>query len=267
MGRCEMAVDTYTDQARTRVRAEQEAIDDKLAAYKALIRRVRELQPETPSSMAGSTTAGGATHLSADASNTDGCRTVRTAFAETIRPHSVADIDETESLLETIREEFTDAIAVALAPTTEASLTPKLKQMVLAEAQSRRSETAALQRALEREEGHLTDAAETVDDIVAWIVETNQTPLTGLGFDALQQRHEALAGHRDRCEDVARDRQAFLQKTTNSGLDAGVRHRSLMPYLYQDFPVDHPVLTTVTGLDETCRECQRAVRDHLIRRV
>jgi len=217
--------------------------------------------------VAGLTTAGGATHISADASSADGCRTVRTAFAETIRPHSVADIDESESLLETIREEFTDAIAVALAPTSETSFTPELKQMLLAEARSRRSEATALQKALEREETHLDDAANTVNDAIAWIVDANETPLTDLGFDTLKQRHETLASHRDRCEEVAHDRQEFLRGTTNNGVDAGVRHRSLIPYLYQDFPVDHPVLATVATLESTCRECQRTVRNHLIRRA
>jgi hypothetical protein len=263
-----MVVDTYIEQARTRARSEQEAIAEMRDAYEAFIRRVQKQQPEqTPSSAAGLTTAGGVTHLSADGSSTDGCRTVRTAFAETIRPRSVADIDETESLLETIREEFSDAIAVALAPTTEASFTPELKQMVLAEAQSRQSEATALQKALEREEAHLDDASDAVDDIVTWMVDANEIPLTDLGFDTLQQRHKTLASHRDCCEEVARDRQGFLQETTNNGVDAGVRHRSLIPYLYQDFSVDHPVLATVATLDETCQECQRTVRDHLVRRV
>jgi capsid protein len=263
-----MAVDTDIDRARTRVRAEQEAVDEKLDAYETFIRRVRGLQTDpAPSSGAGITTAGGATHLSTDVSSTDRRRTVRRAFAETIRPHSVADVDETESLLETIREEFTDTIAVVLAPTTDASLTPELKRLVLTEARSRRTEAAALQKALEREEAHLDDAAAAVDDIVAWMVDANERALTDLGFDALAERHETLAGHRACCEDVARDRQAFLQQTTNGGIDAGVRHRRLVSYLYRDFPVDHPVLTAVATLDETCRDCQRAVRDHLVRRA
>jgi hypothetical protein len=268
MGESEMAVDTYLDHARTCVHAEQEAIDAKLDAYETFMRRVRDLETEqTPSSTAGITTAGGATHLSADGSGTDRCQTVRTAFDETIRPHSVADVNGTESLLETIREEFTDEIAVALAPTTAASFTPELKQVVLAEARSRRSEAAALQNALDREDEYLTDAAEAVTDIIDWIVDANESPLTDLGFDALQQRYETLASHRDRCEEVARDRQEFLQKTTNNGIDAGVRHRSLIPYLYQDFPVDHPVLATVATLGDTCQECQRTVRDHPVWRV
>jgi hypothetical protein len=231
-----MVVDTYIEQARTRARSEQEAIAEMQDAYETFINRVQQLQPEqTASSVAGLTTAGGATHRSADASSADGCRPVRRAFAETIRPHSVADLNEAESLLETIREEFTGAIAVALAPTTEASFTPELKQMVLAEAQSRQAEATALQKALEREEAHLDDAGTAVNDIIAWIVDANETPLTDLGFDALQQRHETLASHRDRCENVARDRQEFLQKTTNNGVDAAVSHKSLIPYLYQDF--------------------------------
>ncbi len=263
-----MAVDTYIGEAQRRVQAEQEAVDELLDGYETFVRRVKNTQPDqTPSPTAGLTTAGGATHRSADASSGDGCRTVRTAFTETIRPHSVADIDGTESLLETIREEFTDTIAVALASTTGASFTPKLKQLVVAEAKSRQAEATALQKALEREHTQLDDATTAVDDIIAWIVDANETPLTDLGFDTLHHHHETLASHRDYCEEIARDRQEFLQKTTNNGIDAGVRHRSLMPYLYQDFPVDHPVLATVARLNETCQECQRAVRDHLIRRV
>jgi len=263
-----MSVDTYIEQAQSRVRAEQEAIGEKIDAYETFIRRVTELETEqTPSSAAGLTTAGGVTHIATDASGPDRCRRVRTAFGETIRPHSVADTDKPESLLDTIREEFTGAIAVALTPTTDASFTPELKHMVVTEARFRQAEAAALQKALGREDTHLDEAADTVDDIIAWIIDANDTPLTDLGFDALQQRHETLATHRNCCEEMARDRQAFLKKTTNNGLDAGVRHRSLIPYLYQEFPVDHPALATIAKLDETCRDCQRTVRDHLVRRV
>ncbi len=93
-------------------------------------------------------------------------------------------------------------------------------------------------------------------------VVSNKTPLTDLGFDALQQRHETLASHRNRCEGTACDRQAFLQAATNNVLNAGIRHRSLVPYLCQDSPADHPVLATVATLEETCQECQGPVRNH-----
>lgn len=263
-----MAVETHIEQARTRARAERAASEDLLDGYEAFVRRVRALHVDrTPPSAPGLTATAGVTSPSANASAPDRCRAVRTAFAETVRPHSVTDVEGTESLLETIREELTDGVAVALAPTTDASFTPELKRVVLSEAQSRQSEATALRRALEREEAHLEEAGAAVDEITDWIAETDETPLTAAGFDALRERHEALAAHRDACEDVARDRQRFLGGTTNDGLDAGVRHRSLARYLYREFPVDYPVLATVARLEATLRECQRAVRDHAVRRA
>lgn len=262
-----MTVETYLDRARTRVQAEQDAVDAKLDAYDAFIRQVTDLQPDpTPTPTAGLTTTGG-TQLTVDPPTDDQCGTVRTVFAETVRPHSVATFDEPESLLETLREEFTDAVAVALAPTTEASFTPDLKRMVTTEAQSRRSEASALRRTLDRETGHLEEAGTAVDEITAWIADADETPLTQLGFDALAGRHDTLATHRDRCTELARHRQEFLQQATNAGIEIGVRHRSLVPYLYRDFPIDHPVLATVATLDDTCAACQRAVRVHLVRRA
>lgn len=262
-----MVVDTYIEHAKTRVQSEQEAIEKKLAGYESFISRVSDLQTHhTPSSTPRVITAG-ATHLETDASGNDYCRKVQTIFAETIGRRSLDDPSETRSILDTISDEFTDAVAVALAPTTEASFTPRVKQLVLTEARSRQSEVTALQRALIREESQLDDAATTVNTTISWICDANETPLTDLDYDALKHRHAMLSGHLDCCETVARERQEFLNQTTNNSVDAGIRHRSLIPYLYQDFPVEHPVLATIAELIMTCHTCQRTIRDHLIRRV
>ncbi|MCL7416764.1 MAG: hypothetical protein M8354_02845, partial [Halalkalicoccus sp.] len=61
--------------------------------------------------------------------------------------------------------------------------------------------------------------------------------------------------------------QAHLGRTTGADGKAGVRHRDLRGYLYEGFPIDHPVLVTVVRLEELCGKAQRAVRDHLVRRV
>lgn len=261
-----MSVSTRIDQARTRVQVERDSVAEKTDAFGAFISRVADLPAEPTPSAVGATAAAGA-RLHMDSMPTDRCRAVRTAFAETVRPHSTADVDGSESLLETVREEFTDTIAVALAPTTEASFTPELKQMLLTNARARRAETTALHEALDREETQLAAVSAAVDEVTAWLVEANETPLTDHRFDALEQRHEALTAHRDRCETLARRRQRFLRETTNNGLDATVHHERLIPYLYQDFSVDHPVLSTLATLDTTCKTCQRTVRDHLVRRA
>ncbi|WP_425499739.1 DUF7260 family protein [Halorarum halobium] len=119
-------------------------------------------------------------------------------------------------------------------------------------------------RALEREAARLEDAGAVVDEITTWIAATDETPLSALDFDDLRARHETLAAHRERCAGLVRQRQAFLGSATSRGGEIGVSHRSLIPSVYRDFPVDHPLLATVARVDRTCAECQRAVRSHLV---
>ena len=258
-----MAVTTHVSQARTRARAERAAIEQRRDAFESFADHVTSLSPKPTSGSVGvMATAGTHTHAS-----TDTCRTVRTAFAETVRPHSVADGDGDESLLATIRTELTDGIAVALAPTTDSAFTPTLKRAILPEVATRRAEAALLDHALDRELAHLDGAVENVDHVTSWIAEADETSLETLDFESLADRHATLADHRDRCSDLAHTRQEFLRQTTRRGNESGIDHRRVVSYLYQDFPVDHPVLATVARLDDTCASCQRAVRDHLVRRV
>jgi len=261
-----MPLKTYIDDAESRARSERDALEAKRDAIDRFIDRVEDLAPEpSPSSSHPVTAVAGM--LSRNASTDDECRAVRRAFAETIRPHSIGDIDESESLDETIRAEFSESLAGALAPTTDTSFSPKLKRTVVSEATARRTETDASYRALEREISHLEEAEEVVDNVTSWLVTADETSLCTLDFDELRERHDALASCRRRCETVARRRQEFLDETTSNGVEARVRHRRLVPYLYEDFPVDHPVLATVARLDATCRACRRVIRDHLVRRV
>lgn len=261
-----MPVETHVARARSRADAEREAVHAKHDALGTFIDRVRDLSPDPTAPLPGVAATAGV-RPGNGSSMDDCCRTVRTAFAETVRPHSVDDTDDPEPLLETIGEELSESIAVALAPATDATLTPELGRMVVAAATSRRAETAVMQRALDHELDALGGAAASADAITAWVAEADETPLTELGFDALRQRHDTLAEHRERCDAFARERQSFLQGTTSRSAEVGIDHRSLVAYLYADFPVDHPVLATAARLDDICAECQRAVRDHLTRRV
>jgi hypothetical protein len=260
-----MSVSTSVDQARTRVQAEQDVVAEEIDAFDSFTDRVADLPTDpTPSSVGTPATAGARRHT--DSTTDDRCRTVHTAFAETIRSRGIVDADGSEFPLETVCDAFTDATAVALAPTTEASFTPDLEQSVVSKTQDRRAEATALHEAPDREEVRLTDVGAAVDGITAWIVEANETPPTDLGFDAYRRWHETLAGSRDRCEALDR-RQQFLRETTNEGVEAGIRHERLIPHLHRDVPVCHPLPATAAKLDATCGECRRIVRDHLVRRV
>lgn len=264
-----MSTETHIDRARDRVRAEQDAVDAKLIAFKTFSNRVANLPTETspPPSPGVMATAGTQPRVNTSPTADSRCRAVRTAFAETVQPHSIDDVDEPEPLLATIETEFTESIATALAPTTNRSFTADLKQAVIAEASARRIETAVMRRALDREDTALETAAVTVDEITAWIEAANETPLTDFGFEELQRRHQALAAHRDRCEDLTIERQGFLRETTSRNVEAGVRHRNLVHYLYEGLSIDHPVLASSAHLDATCATCQRVIRRHLVQRV
>jgi hypothetical protein len=262
-----MAIETHVDRALARVESEREALDAKLDAYEAFVDRVEDLAVESSRSAPRGVVTTTDTGLHGGGSTNGQCRAVRTVFAETIRPHSVEDVEEAEPLLATIGQELTESIAVALAPTTDAGFTDELKRTVLSEVDARRTETEVLSRALEREASQLTAAGGTVDTISEWIVDVNETPLTDLGFDALERRHRRLEDFRARCDDRAAKRQEFLQQSTSQRLEAGIRHTEFVEYLYQGFPTTHPVLSTLARLDATCGTCQRSVRDHLVRRV
>lgn len=256
--------------ARDHAAAEREAVEAKRGA----VERFRDRVAELPAQPSGGTDAGptagpgaGTGTLVRDRSTDDRCRTVRQAFAETVRPHSVADVDDpdTEPLLETVREELTDAVAVALAPTTEPSFSPGLKRAVLSASGTLHAETAVLGDAVDRETDRLEAATGTAEEVAAALAELPD--LRPLGFEALHERHETLADCRERCERLADRRQSFLGANTSRAGEVGISHRRLVPYLYDDLPVEHPVLATAARLDAACEARQRAVRRQLIRRV
>lgn len=260
-----MGVETEVDRAIERARAEREAFAAKVGAFESFADRVSDLRTASGgSSGAGVTATTGSRARATDAA--DSCRAVRTAFAETVRPHSVADVDDPEPLLATVGSEFTESIAVALAPTTGTPFTDELRRAILSETRERVAEAETLRAAIEREESELSEAAGTVRGVTTWLTEADETPLSELGFEGLRRRHEGLSERRRECEDLARRRQSFLAETTAKSPNAGVRHGDVIPFLYRDFSVEHPVLATAARLDELCRECQRVVRTHLTRR-
>ncbi|MXR51876.1 hypothetical protein GRX03_09695 [Halovenus sp. WSH3] len=263
-------ITTHIDDAQQRVTAEQDALAQKASGVEQFIERVEGISPDSTTAsaevMTGAQGVTAATQVRSGNSTTEGCAEVREAFAETIRPHSVAE-GESEPLLETISAELTESVAAALAPGANTPLSPGLKRAILSEAESRTTEIEVMRRTLDSEAARLDEAAETVEEITDWITEADRTPLSELDFETLQRRHERLAEYREQCDRLAADRQAFLRETTSKAVETGVRHEHIIPQLYEDFPVEYPVLSTAGRLEETCRECQRAVRDHLVRRV
>ncbi|UHH25242.1 DUF7260 family protein [Halobacterium noricense] len=264
-----MRAETYVKRAREQVHAERDATREKLAAVEAFTERVRALSPETATAAptTGAHTTGETLQRSASGRTESRCRRVRAAFADTVRPHSVADIDGDESLLETIQEELSEPIAVALASTTDATFTADLRAAIVSTSRDRCDELRAAGRVLDRECEQVDAAAETITDVTDWLTAADGTALTELGFDALRERHATLTRHRDRCDRLAAERQSFLGKTTREDPRAAFDHRTLVEYTHRDAGPTYPVLAAAVRVDSVCADCQRAVRDHLTRCV
>ncbi|MGB9965715.1 DUF7260 family protein [Halobacterium hubeiense] len=264
-----MPTDRHLDDARDLARSEREAVTAKFEAYDQFTARVQNLSIDAThaSQSAPALATGGAQTAKTTANADTGCASVRAAFRDTIRPYSVADLDDDEPLLETIRSELSDSIAVAVAPTTDASFTESLRDAIIAATQSRRLEARAMQTGLDAELDHLHDAADTLDQILDWLLDADETPLTDLDFDDLRARHETLATHRERCTRLLADRQRFLDKSPKIDGQEGMSHRTLVRYLYYDLPVAFPVLSAGVHVETLCADSQLAIRDHLTRRV
>ncbi|AFZ72597.1 DUF7260 family protein [Natronobacterium gregoryi] len=269
-------LDSPLHEALEHVTEELGEVTGKLAAVDRFVKGVDDLSPATPNASPHVTDGGRITasrtvstvQYGPSESATAACRRdVRNLFAETIHPYAVDDIEQSEPVLTLIGEEFGQDVAVALAPSTDHQFTPDLKQAVLSAARQRRAELEAMKRALKIEVESLRTTKETVTELVNWLVEVDETPLLDLGFEELRRRHETLADHRAACRRLLEKRQSVLHGTTTYNATAGLAHRTLVTYLYRELPTSYPALSTVLRLLEQCRTCQRAVRDHLTRRV
>jgi len=258
-----MSIDTHLDDALTRVETERQQVEQKLTAFERFTSTVQGVEPARQPGSQMVADGGSNAMAATQHSPRDRCDRVRGAFAETVYEAANDDL----SLAETMSEELCEAVALALARGTTHGFTPTVKRTIITATEQRQAELGALRTALRREAESLQSAGTEVEEMTAWLTDADETPLLELGFEQLRARHEQLSRYRDRCEELTSQRQAVLEKTTSKGAAAGVDHRAVVDYLYQEFPISHPVLSTATSLDEVCADCQATVRDHLTRRV
>ena len=264
-----MGVETQVEQAVERVERETEHMRGRHRAVERFADRVADVRPAADGAGRPATDGGVVLSPGMGGASTreGGCAEVRECFAETVAPYSTADLDGSEPLVETISEEFNEAVALALSPATGADFSPATKRAVITAAEERGREIKAMLAALDRERESLAEAAETVGEITAWLTEANEQPLLELGFEELIDRHRRIDSFRASCDDLARDRQRTLRTTTAEQGSAAIEHEQLLALLYDEFPTEFPVLTTVARLGSLFEQSQRALRDHLVRRV
>ncbi|MFA9416076.1 hypothetical protein [Natrinema sp. HArc-T2] len=263
---------TAVHRALEHVVEEQARIVDRDAALETFARRVRAVPAAQPTSIqsrqAAMPTATATQAIQgrgpAPSTSADRCRTVRTAFDETVGSHSTGDCAD-ESQVETMAAMLTEDIAVALA--TDAGWTPPLKAAVLEAVSTRRRELTVQAELFQQEQSTLEAAITEIDEIVDWLQATADESFLQHGFDSLQAKHEQLETYRDRLETRLSRRQAQLTGSTDRDGPSGRRYRSVVESIYVGGSAQYPLLSTMTRLYDVCTGCQRAVRAQLTRRV
>ena len=187
---------------------------------------------------------------------------VRSLFAKTVRPHSVEDIEQPEPLLVTIREEFSEEIALALAPSTNQQFTENLKSAILSSVDQCQSKLKAMDKGLTAEKRNLEKAISLSQSLNEWLV-SEWKFAEREGFDALKDQHEQLNEFRDQCEQLAVDRQSTIHTKRNNTLSADLSHSMLVDYLYQPLPVTYPILSASMQMIDVCDTQQRTIRMYL----
>lgn len=265
-----MTVTTHVQTALESVERDRAQLADRIEAVDGFARGVDAIRPVSPIEPTMTAATGGGT-LAASAAGSpsaspDRCREVRELFASTIGA-ARDEAGRSAPLRDQLSDEFGRELALVLSSERDRQFTPDVKAALLSAVRSRRADLYAVDTALATEADSLRSAAETVETVTDWLVRTDETPLSELGFDELRDRHETLSRHRERCRRVLRDRQAVLHDATAPADAARIPHQRLVASLYSDCAVSYPVLATLCRLEGCCADCQRTVRDHLVRRV
>ncbi|WP_396613620.1 hypothetical protein ACH9L7_16940 (plasmid) [Haloferax sp. S1W] len=259
--------------ALDRISHEETHVATKSKAVDEFCVRVRELAANSGGQAVGTphSTTGTATVMAhrtvQTGTGTDLCRRICNAFSETIRPLSIADVASDEPLLTTIREELGEEIALALAPASGTTYSPELRAAVLEAAATRRDELKTMQRALRTERKSVEAALSDTEAIVEDEDPDADAHLLYYSFEELRSYHGRLTRARTRCDRVSRERQRDIHGIAACSSAARVSHGDLISYLYSDVETNYPVLSAIVDLDRAYAARQRAVRDHLTRRV
>ena len=156
-------------------------------------------------------------------------------------------------------------VAAFLLRDGDADLTPELKRAVLSSVDERRSQLRVLEEALETEEESVRSAVELTESMSDSLI--TEDMMISLGFDELKQGHGSLICLKEDCEKRIQERHKTLSKTTKEASAAGLRHMSMIEYLYEELSTEYPVLSTLTEAVRVCERKEREVREYICRVV
>jgi hypothetical protein len=251
-------VETHLADAARRVRRERRRSLDELQAFRTFRSAVADVHPT-----AGGGRGGGplATKTLGRSGASPSLTAIRREYERTVMAVSHYEEEYGDGYEESVAAEFGEDVAAALTGAGPGSLTPNLRQALVAGA------TAAMD---ERDEfcSLLDEESESVETVRAAVESADETlrslddaPLSDRSFAELVRLRESVVAVRDRLDEVAADRQATLQGHRR-------RLRGYVPdvtaYLYAPLAVEYPALDALGRLRDVVEMALTRVDSHLI---
>jgi hypothetical protein len=249
------------ERARDRLEAEIELVDRERAAFRRFVARLHGMGGERPAPgetsgngpTPGKTEAGGGPAVATvhEPTPSEGLRSVRTAYRETVMAVSHYDQEYGDTLAESLAAELGETLAGHVVDGQV--LTPRLYEALRAASERARDDRSDFLRHLEQERASLCDVAAELNEIESRLVE-----LEGRVDEAPTSAHlgtvdDELAALEGRCTDLANRRQATIHGRSVRKI-SGVEDASLVQYLYADR------LATVTPALSDLADCLDAIR-------
>ncbi len=158
-------------------------------------------------------------------------------------PHYAEDYDDTYP--ESLAAEFGRELSATL--TAGTAFDPAIKRELQRAIRDRREGCVAVLDTLDTEAASLADLREPLPELARDLDSLAGVDLESLDFGALEAHHARAGALRDRCETLARDRQATIRRQRRD-LRVPGETPDVPRYLYADREATYPVLATIADL-------------------
>lgn len=229
---------------------EYRRVEDEQNALASFADRVGSVAASMPVAAQANTVG---TAVARSQSGGGGMSEVRCAYEETVMSVDHYEDDYGEPLAEHLASEFGENVAGAVV--TSDSVSPPLKQALIAGCREGRAQRDQYLEGLSREEHHLQEAGSQFEQSSQVCAELDGDRLRRRPFDDLYERIERLDDERETVRSTLEARQHHLHEGVRFGWERQ-NAESVYRYLYGDLDVTYPVLVDGTRLLTEMREVE-----------
>lgn len=242
------------ENARTALERERRELEDERLAFERFLDQLGDLEATQNRPQSRPCAVGPARRT---VQRTTGLTNVRELFADTVMsvPHYYDQYDE--SIAEHLAGEFSDELAAAVLRGTH--LHSQLKQSLLEATRHALDTRGTILEMIDDERTDLDRVEASLRSVVDEFVSVRNQPVDDLEFNALRLTRVRLCDLRDRCDELAAQRQQFVQGDQRTPLAADL---DFSTYLYGSCEHRYPILSVIATLgDRIEQELHRVERN------